>query len=509
MSTDFVRLETAWDALRQAIEDRIVARSRGLPVDDADHPAMRRDFADALAAIDVAAMDDEERRGLACIRSGFGALASYDPMDDLEVDEETGAESLIIAALRRSTYDAYGEAASALVVGGEVIDRLTAFARLATAEDPIERRRVFEAMAPIWQVVDGDGHRSGPYRQLVAAAADRWARDGSPIDAGAVVLGIGPGDLEPMLWRILAAGRDVVTAAAGLRTGRRIAPWDYRFVVGAADRQLLSAVPVERLRPINDAHLRSLGADPIELSIGYDIFPRPDRPVIPVAFSTGGRPGPWVFASYREGGIGNLNELLHESGHALHFAAIRARPAFVEAPEEDAAFFEAFADVLGWDADEPAFQERYLGRSARPAENALARYGNVLLDVCWSLFEIELYRAPGRRPNDVWAEIVADGLGVEPHPEWSWWAVRGQLIDLPGYMANYALSAIAAAALRARIRELRGDWSTGDPGWYAFVSDRLLQFGGARTPADLIADLLGGPLTEAPLLADLARAGAV
>ena len=35
-----------------------------------------------------------------------------------------------------------------------------------------------------------------------------------------------------------------------------------------------------------------------------------------------------------------------------------------------------------------------------------------------------------------------DGLGIEPHPEWSWWAIRGQLIDLPGYLANYALSAI-------------------------------------------------------------------
>ena len=109
---------------------------------------------------------------------------------------------------------------------------------------------------------------------------------------------------------------------------------------------------------------------------------------------------------------------------------------------------------------------------------------SVLLDVCWALFEIELHRAPGPPANDVWAEIVADGLGIEPHPEWSWWAVRGQLIENPGYLANYVLSAITAAALRARIRELRGDWSTGDPGWYAFVSERLLRYGGERSPAD-------------------------
>ena len=111
--------------------------------------------------------------------------------------------------------------------------------------------------------------------------------------------------------------------------GARIEPWDYRYVVGEAERRLRTAVPLERLRPINDAHLRSLGADPDDLAIGYDIVPRRGRPLIPVAFTTGWHePGPWVFATYGEGGLGNLAELLHESGHAIHYAAIRTRPAF-------------------------------------------------------------------------------------------------------------------------------------------------------------------------------------
>jgi hypothetical protein len=70
-------------------------------------------------------------------------------------------------------------------------------------------------------------------------------------------------------------------------------------------------------------------------------------------------------------------------------------------------------------------------------------------------------------------------------------------------MANYALAAVIAAAVRARIREVRGPWWVGDPGWYGFVADALLGAGASRTPADLLRDFLGGPLTIEPLQADL------
>ena len=505
--TAFERLEAEWADLRVAFEARVVDWHRGLPVSD-EYPVRRRAFGLALATFDGEGLSDEEGAGLACIRSALGFLDEFEPVDGMAVDDPSGPpESPIVAALRRATFEAYGEAAAAIEIAGATIDRLTAFTRLATVEDAAERRAVFEAMAPVWRAVDGDGGVTSPYSRLVASSAERWAATGSTIEANAAVLGIAPGTFEPMLHAILADGRRVLADAAGLRPGGRVEPWDYRFVVGAAERHLRAAVPLARLRPINDAHLRSLGADPDDLDIGYDIVPRAGRPLIPVAFTTGGRPGPWVFATYREGGIGNLTELLHESGHAIHYAAIRTRPAFGEPPSDYAAFFEAIGELLGWDAQEPAFQARHLGVSVLPHLAALDRYGGVLLDACWALFEIELHRSPGRRPNDVWSEVVADGPGIEPHPEWSWWAVRGQLIDSPGYLANYVLAAIAAAALRARIREVRGDWSTGDADWYGFVSDRLLRFGGSRAPADLIAELLGGPLTARPVLDDLRRAG--
>ena len=60
--------------------------------------------------------------------------------------------------------------------------------------------------------------------------------------------------------------------------------------------------------------------------------------------------------------------------------------------------------------------------------------------------------------------------------------MRGQLFQEPGYMVNYALGAIIAADLRAAIRAERGDWTTGDPGWYAWVSEHSSDSAPRRVP---------------------------
>jgi hypothetical protein len=267
-------------------------------------------------------------------------------------------------------------------------------------------------------------------------------------------------------------------------------------------------------------YLAALGADPGKLGVVYDVSPRPRPPLFGAAFTIGmgararNQPadGPWtprpprVFATLATGGLASMRRLLHESGLALHLAAIRARPAFLDWSVDDAAFVEGVADSLGWDVDEPAWQRRWVGEAAETRDAVRYRYGGVVLDVAWALFEIELHRHPDRRPNDVWTEITTYSLGIEPHPEWSWWAMRAELIDRPGYLANYALAAIVAAAIRERVWDLFGPWWSGDPGWYGFMSERLFSPGASRSPAELIGNLLGRPLSAGPLIDDLRRA---
>ena len=510
-SLRFEALEAEYALVRDAFGALVVARHRGEDVAEreAAYQRNRAAIGAALAmAADAAANDDPEARlGLASMLSTLAWMDELEPREQAG-DEETPPEPRDVAALRRDTMAAFAAAAEHVVIGSEVLDRPTALGRIATEPDPESRRQIFLALEPVWRAaVGGDGDAS-PYRTLVGASAARWARDGSPIEAAATALGMPPGSLEGTLRDMLARWRSLLGAEL-------VDPWDYRYRTGAMERRLAAATPRDRLRAINDAHLASLGADPAVLGIRYDVEPRAGRPPIPVAFAIAAdvarraRDGgwraatPWVFATYAEGGLGNLEELLHESGHALHYAAIRARPAFFEPLSEAGGLVEGVADLVGWDAHEPRFQSRHLGVAVDHRESRLGRYGGVMLDVCWALFELELHRAPDRSPNEVWAELTETGLGIVPHPELAWWAVRGQLIESPGYMANYALSAIVAAAMRTRIREARGEWLDGDPGWYGFVSEHILRHGADRSPADLLTAFLGRPLDAGPLLADL------
>ena len=113
---------------------------------------------------------------------------------------------------------------------------------------------------------------------------------------------------------------------------------------------------------------------------------------------------------------------------------------------------------------------------------------------------------PARRPNEVWTEITSTWLGIAPHPEWSWWAMRGQLVQEAGYMGNYAVGAVVATMLRAAIREARGDWLAGDPGWYEWVRDRIYRFGLERPARDVVTDVVGGPVTPEALVLEIGRA---
>ncbi len=163
------------------------------------------------------------------------------------------------------------------------------------------------------------------------------------------------------------------------------------------------------------------------------------------------------------------------------------------------------AEFAALDVYEPVWQQRWLGDSVPLADGLRARYGGIVMDVAWAVFELRMQHTPAADPNEVWTALTHEYLRIRPHPELSWWAMRGQLVDEPGYMMNYAAGAIVIAAIRERTRARRGDFSTGDPGWYRWATPRLYRFGLEQPTRAVLERFLGGPVTPTALLRDLGR----
>ena len=476
------------------------------------HDSLRARLAVRLAAVDSAGLDGEDARALGVMRgtlvrdlTPIGAPGTTTPADsrpDCAYDARAiAAATGGLDSLRARIYACYAWAQSHVAVGADTLDRLSVLGALGRTDDPARRRELFLALGPVWTSVNGDDAPDSPYRRLITLEVGSRGSAEPAAAAQARSSGVPPDSLERWLLSVLETWRDATPADL-------VEPWDWYWETGRASRALSPRIPLDRLTGLNAAVYRTLGADLRTLRVRYDLVPREGK--TPVAFTTFGARAPviepWVFATYRTGGLDNLNELLHETGHAVHLAAIRTRPAFRDWPDSDP-FTEAVAEFIALEVYEPAWQQRWLGDSVPLAEGLRGRYGGIVLDVAWSLFELRMLREPGADPNAVWTALTRDYLHIRPHPELSWWAMRGQLVDAPGYMLNYAAGAILIAAIRERTRTLHGPFVTGDPTWYAWVAPRLYRFGLERPARDVIEEFLGGPVTPEALLADMRRMG--
>ena len=483
-----------------------------------NHNALRKSVAARLAAIDSAALRGDDRRALGLMRHTLerdidtlvppSAAAgeatpsrpncAYDPRAMVALPK--GLDSL-----RARAYACYGWAQSHVAVGTDTLDRLTILGMLGRTADPARRRQLFLALEPVWRSVNGDNGPASPYRVL---GAEAHRQQSGPLHSLVQVRasGVSPDSLEPWLLAMLKTWRRA-------NPDSLIEPWDWYYRTGEASRALSRRISRNRLTQLNDLVYRSVGADVQKLRIQYDIEPREGK--TPVAYTTfGARPRfingswrvgePWIFATYRTGGLDNLSELLHETGHAVHIAAIRTRPAFADWPDSDP-FTEAVADFLALEVTEPAWQQHWLGDSVPLAEGLRARYAGIVMDVAWALLEMRMQRDPTADPNQMWTALTRDYLRIRPHPELSWWAMRGQLVHAPGYMMNYAAGAMLIAALRTRTRELHGPFATGDSSWYGWTAPRLFRYGQGRPSREVIEEFLGGPVSPAALLADMGR----
>jgi len=320
--------ESMFQALHQ-VKDRIgVTSARGATTDTDGTPLaelrrrygeIRAPLATALGSIDSARLSPEDQRAIGAMRAALaGGLRS--DADATEAGYAGAAPSCdydpaLIARgdsaydrLRARMYACYTRAVQSARFEGKSLDRLTAIGMLARMDDREQRHRLFLAIDTIWRSMNGDDAARSPYLQFVRLSAARWRANGSPVDEEARVLRIDPAQMEQWLVSVLDAWRASTPS-------EMIEPWDWHYQAGAASRALSERIPLDDLGVLNARYFRDLGADVSALHVHYDLTPRSGK--TPVAFTDfGARPHlvrgvwqagePWVFATYRVGGLDNL-----------------------------------------------------------------------------------------------------------------------------------------------------------------------------------------------------------
>lgn len=481
------------------------------------YTAKRQEVSKGLAKIATQGFSADDKRAVKLMRAGVESLSetpdSLAPVGRCADAQNGGGNSsgnnrrgdLQYASLREALYACFTELANNLEFEGGKVNRVSAFDLLTRMNEAERRKTLFHAFVPLWQAINGESEPQSPYRRMIAMAAADAKKNGSPIDAAARTVGVSTADIEAWLEQVLDTWRQVSSDTP-------IEPWDYRYVGGAAERELGESIAQAAMQPLNERYYLELGADLKSWGVLYDLEPRSGKaPLAYTSYVRRGRMmnGAWqptiarVSGSYARGGLGLLNELVHENGHAVHMMALRTRPAFMDLG--DAVFFEAFADVPSWSVYEPAWQQKYLGKSASQSSSLRSLYSTVMLDVAWALFDLRMLRDPVRDPNVVWTEITNRYLHIVAHPELSWWAVRVQLVDSPGYMVNYGLGSVITADIRQRINEQLGPFATSDTPWNGWISERLLKSGQEQETAVLLRGFLGRPVSPLALLTELRR----
>ena len=210
-----------------------------------------------------------------------------------------------------------------------------------------------------------------------------------------------------------------------------------------------------------------------------------------------------------QGGLHDYQALLHEAGHALHYAGCDPNlPYTFRRLARDHALTEIYSFLVESITREPAWHAKHFDLEADEAtEHAEgARFLEVLLFRRYAAkldYELELWSDFDNAPAyaDTYAQNLREAIGFRYRPD-------GYLADMDDgfYSADYLRAWIRAAQLRAYLRDSIGvDWwersETGD-----FL--RVLFLEGTRPSSEEIASRIGyDPLDTAPLLDELVVAG--
>lgn len=258
--------------------------------------------------------------------------------------------------------------------------------------------------------------------------------------------------------------------------------------------------PKEKLVPALRQTLAGMGIDlDKQANLHLDIESRPLKS--PRAFCSPIRvPDEVMLVISPHGGQDDFNSLLHEAGHAEHFANVSPDLPFPFKYLGDNSVTEAYAMVFDnldssrrWLADVLGLDDTgdYLGHAHFHKTYMLRRYASKLR------YELQLHRGNLEGMEQVYAQTLSRNLGVGVAPE-------NYLTDLDPsfYAARYLRAWIFEVQLRRVLEERFGEAWFASPDAGRFLLDLWSQ-GQSRRADDLARDLGYAGLDPEPLIREL------
>jgi hypothetical protein len=290
--------------------------------------------------------------------------------------------------------------------------------------------------------------------------------------------------------RLLGGERDEVPSSFHFGYVRRLSPLEATYTKERSVEVCLDS-------------LRRLGLDlAAQPNIRLDLDDRPQKS--PRACVVPSDPPAVVHLITRaQGGLHDYAALLHEAGHALHYAGSgHTLPYTFRAVARDHALTEIYSYIVEAISREPGWHERYFDLTPEQArENAEAVAFTELL-----LFR--RYEAKLRFELEFWSTFGRDGAGMPEHYSELLTAASGiryrpanYLADMDAgfYSADYLRAWIRSSQLRDYLRrELGDDWWC-DPRTGAFLRD-LWAEGTQPLSEDIAARIGFDPLDTGPLV---------
>jgi hypothetical protein len=206
----------------------------------------------------------------------------------------------------------------------------------------------------------------------------------------------------------------------------------------------------------------------------------------------------------RLGGRDDYDALMHEAGHAEHYAHVDPSLPFEQRYLGDNSVTEGFAFLLEHLAADPAWLEDLLGvEDASPVrDHARATRLLFLRRYCAKLgYELELH---GGGDLDRMRDVYVRRLSAAAHVEWPG-ATWLSDVDPFFYAARYLRAWALETHLRQLLRERFGERWFAEPEAGALLRDWWSR-GQAADADDLLAELTGARLDFSVLTSDLALA---